>query len=93
MPEERRRPQPLALDLELDFEAASAATSDCIKDTVDYAQVTEQIVDLAAKEDFALLEAFGEKLLTMLFTEFPFSRAKLWLRKLAPPLTQMTGSV
>ena len=92
-PEERRRPQPLALDLELDFEVASAATSDCIKDTVDYAQVTEQIVELAAKEDFALLETFGEKLLTMLFTEFPFSRAKLWLRKLAPPLTQMTGSV
>jgi len=92
-PEERRRPQPLALDLELDFEAASAATSDCIKDTVDYAQVTEQIVELAAKDDFALLETFGEKLLTMLFTEFPFSRAKLWLRKLAPPLTQMTGSV
>jgi dihydroneopterin aldolase len=92
-PEERRRPQPLALDLELDFEVASAATSDCIKDTVDYAQVTEQIVELAAKEDFALLETFGEKLLTMLFTEFPFSHAKLWLRKLAPPLTQMTGSV
>ena len=92
-PEERRRPQPLALDLELDFEAASAATSDCIKDTVDYAHVTEQIVELAAKEDFALLETFGEKLLTMLFTEFPFSRAKIWLRKLAPPLTQMTGSV
>ena len=92
-PEERRRPQPLALDLELDFEAASAATSDCINDTVDYAQVTEQIVELAAKEDFALLETFGEKLLTMLCTEFPLSHAKLWLRKLAPPLTQMTGSV
>lgn len=92
-PEERRRPQPLALDLELDVETALAATSDCIRDTVDYAQVTEHIAELAAKEDFALLETFGEKLLTMLFTEFPFTRAKLWLRKLAPPLTQMMGSV
>jgi dihydroneopterin aldolase len=92
-PEERRRPQPLALDLELDFETALAASSDCIRDTVDYAHVTEHIVELAGKEDFALLETFGEKLLTMLFAEFPVSRAKLWLRKLAPPLMHATGSV
>ena len=93
IPEERRRPQPLAIDLELDLETALAASSDCITDTVDYAQVTEHIVELGAKEDFALLETFAEKLLTMLFTEFPVSRAKLWLRKLAPPLEYMIGSV
>ena len=93
IPEERRRPQPLAIDLELALETALAASSDCITDTVDYAQVTEHIVELGAKEDFALLETFAEKLLTMLFTEFPVSRAKLWLRKLAPPLEYMIGSV
>lgn len=92
-PEERRRPQPLAIDLELDCETALAASSDRIIDTVDYAQVTERIVELGAREDCALLETFSEKLLAMLFTEFPVSRAKLWLRKLAPPLAQMTGSV
>jgi dihydroneopterin aldolase len=91
--EERRRPQPLALDLELDFEMALAASSDSITNTVDYAQVTERIVEFAAKEDFALLETFAEKMLSILFTEFPFSRVKLWLRKLAPPLEYMIGSI
>jgi dihydroneopterin aldolase len=91
--EERRRPQPLAIDLELDCETALAASSDRITDTVDYAAVTERIVELGTKENCALLEAFADKLLTVLFAEFPVSRAKLWLRKLAPPLVQMTGSV
>src|SRR5207247_9625755 len=36
---------------------------------------------------------FAERLLTMLFAEFPIERAKIWLRKLAPPLEHMTGSV
>jgi len=92
-PEERRRPQPLAIDLELDCETAQAAFSDSITDTVDYAQVTERIVELGTKEECALLEAFAEKILSMLFTEFSVSRVKLWLRKLAPPLIHMTGSV
>lgn len=92
-PEERRRPQPLAIDLELDCETAAAAASDRITDTIDYAQVAERIVELGAMEESALLESFAEKILTMLFAEFPVNRAKLWLRKLAPPLTQMTGSV
>ncbi len=90
--EERRRPQPLAIDLELDY-AGPAIPSDSIRDTVDYAQVAECVVELGAKEECALLETFAEKLLTMLFAEFPVERVKIWLRKLAPPLTQMTGSV
>lgn len=92
-PEERRRPQPLAIDLELDCETTVAAASDRVTDTVDYARVTERIVELAGQEECALLEALSEKFLSMLFTEFQISRARLWLRKLAPPITQMAGSV
>ena len=92
-PEERQRPQPLAIDLELDCETASAAASGHLSDTVDYAQVVERIVDLGSKEVCALLETFGEKILTLLFTEFPISRARLWLRKLSPPISPKAGSV
>ncbi len=92
-PEERQRPQPVAIDLELDCETASAATSDHLSDTVDYAQVAERIVELGSKEACALLETLGEKILTLLFTDFPISRVRLWLRKLAPPIAQKAGSV
>ena len=47
----------------------------------------------AATQDCALLETFAERLLTLLFAEFPIDRAKIWLRKLAPPLQHKTGSV
>jgi len=91
--EERHRPQPLAVDLELECDTSLAATSDKIADTVDYAVVAKRVVELGSTQDSALLEAFADKLLTMLFAEFPVGKIKLWLRKLAPPLSQTTGSV
>jgi dihydroneopterin aldolase len=91
--EERRQPQPMAIDLELDCETRPAASSDRLRDTVDYAAVAERIVDLGARESCALLESLSEKVLTILFAEFPVSRARLWLRKLAPPLPHTAGSV
>ncbi len=92
-PAERRRPQPLAIDLELDCEGSPTETADQISKTVDYARVAEQIVELGQTQDCALLETFAEGVLAMLFTEFPVAKVSLWLRKLAPPLSQMTGSV
>jgi dihydroneopterin aldolase len=92
-PAERRRPQPLAIDLELDCDGSAAEAADQINKTVDYAYVTERIVELGETQDCALLETFAEQVLAMLFTEFPVAKVSLWLRKLAPPLSQMTGSV
>jgi dihydroneopterin aldolase len=91
--EERRRPQPLAVDLELECQTEPAATSDDIHHAVDYAQVADRVIEIGATQDCALLETFAERLLTMLFAEFPIERAKVWVRKLAPPLEQVTGSV
>ncbi len=92
-PAERRRAQPLAIDLELDCEGSTADADDQIRKTVDYAHVAERIVELGATQDCALLETFAEGVLAMLFMEFPVAKVSLWLRKLAPPLSQMTGSV
>ena len=92
-PEERGRPQPMAIDLELDYETASAASSGRLSDTIDYARVAKRVVELAGQEVCTLLETLGEKVLTMLFKEFPVSRARLWIRKLAPPMAQPAGSV
>lgn len=92
-PEERRRPQPLAVDLELDCQTEPASTSDNIQHTVDYAQVADRVIQIGTTQGCALLETLSEQLLTMLFAEFPIERAKVWLRKLAPPLEHVTGSV
>ncbi|MDH4185669.1 MAG: dihydroneopterin aldolase [Nitrospira sp.] len=91
--EERRRPQPLALDLELDCRTDLASATDDIGQAVDYAQVADRVVAIAAAEEYALLETFAERLLAMLFAEFPIDRARAWLRKLAPPLIPVSRSV
>jgi len=83
----------MAIDLELDCETVSAAASDHLIDTVDYAQVAKRVVALGGEEVCALLETLAEKVLTMLFAEFPISRARVWLRKLAPPMIEKAGSV
>ncbi|HEY6084576.1 MAG TPA: dihydroneopterin aldolase [Nitrospira sp.] len=92
-PEERRHPQPMAIDLELDCDIAAASSSDRIVDAVDYATVAERIAELGTTQESALLETFAQRVVGMLFAEFPINRARIWLRKLAPPLLQTTGSV
>jgi dihydroneopterin aldolase len=91
--EERARPQPLAVDVELDCRLATAGLSDDLARTVDYAKVVQRIVDIGTAQESQLLETLAERLLAALFDEFPISRAKLWVRKLHPPISLVTRSV
>lgn len=91
--EERARPQMLAVDLELDCQLASAGRSDDLRHTVDYAAVARRVVELGTGHEFRLLEAMAERFVTALFEEFRIDRIKLWLRKLHPPITQVTRSM
>jgi dihydroneopterin aldolase len=92
-PEERSRPQPLAIDVELDCQLDAAGRSDRLENTVDYATIARRVVEVGTEKDTHLLEAMAERLFEMLFREFPVERVKLWLRKLHPPLVYVTGSV
>lgn len=92
-PEERGRAQPLAVDVDLQCPTDPAAASDELAHTVDYAQVAQRLVAVGSAQDCALLETLAERLLSMLLAEFPVDRVRLWVRKLAPPLKLVTGSV
>ena len=92
-PEERARPQPLAVDLELDCRLEAAGLSDDLGHTIDYATVAQRVVDIGTVQESQLLETLAERLLAALFDEFPIRRIKLWLRKLHPPTPYVTRSV
>lgn len=92
-PEERVRPQPLAVDLELDCRLETAGLSDNLIHTIDYAKVAQRVVDIGTAHDSGLLETLAERILAALFDEFPVGRIKLWLRKLHPPVSFATRSV
>ena len=95
-PEERQQPQPMAVDLELAYPpgaSAQAAGADAIAQAVDYATVADRIVQLGTAQSFTLVEALAEKICAMVFAEFPVASLRLWVRKLAPPLKDVRGSV
>lgn len=91
--EERVRPQPLAIDLELDCRIDQAGRSDALVHTIDYAKIARRVVEVGTTQDSCLLETMAERFFTMLFDEFPVTRVKLWIRKLHPPMTYIAGSV
>ena len=92
-PEERARPQPLAVDLELDCRLEAAELADDLVRTIDYAKVVQRVIDIGTVQESQLLETLAERLLAVLFDEFSIGRIKLWLRKLHPPISFVTRSV
>ena len=91
--EERRKPQLIAVDLDLEAAVEPAALSDRLDETIDYARVAERVVALSATLTCQLLETLAEQLVGMLFTEFPVDRIRIWIRKLHAPLAMVAGSV
>ncbi|BBP46741.1 7,8-dihydroneopterin aldolase [Thiosulfatimonas sediminis] len=67
---EREQPQPLYFDIEMAVPIFTAAQSDAINDTVDYAQVSDFVCDWVAKSRVELLETLLENLSHELFTRF-----------------------
>lgn len=90
---ERETSQPLIVDLELECEKNSAAASDNLDETVDYAKVIQRVVELGTQTKFSLLEAFADYLSQHLLNEFSLSQLTLWIRKSDPPLRETIGSV
>lgn len=91
--EERQRSQPLLADLAFTYSAADAIPSDNIAKTVDYAQVVQRVVDVGTAHETALLERLADQIAQVLLAEFSIDRLRIWLRKAAPPLSDVTGSV
>ncbi|MBM4122110.1 MAG: dihydroneopterin aldolase [Nitrospira sp.] len=94
--EERQVPQPIAVDLALDYPPAAltaAAATDRLAEAVDYAKVAERIIEIGTQQEFSLLETLAERLIGVIMAEFPITGLTLWVRKVAPPLKYIQGSV
>ncbi|WP_296830233.1 dihydroneopterin aldolase [Thiomicrospira sp.] len=58
---EKCQAQPLLFDIELFTTIISAAQTDQLADTVDYAKVSQDIIKLAQQESFELIETLAEQ--------------------------------
>lgn len=78
---ERQLERPLVFDLELGIDTREAASSDRVRDAVDYAAVTETVTRLAKDVQPALLETLAERIARQLFEDFPIQRLRLAVDK------------
>ncbi len=92
-PDERQYPQPLLTDLELACSVEDAIHSDSLTKTVDYARVVQRVIDVGTTHENALIERLTDQIAQTLLLEFPIQQLTIWLRKAAPPLPDVSGSV
>lgn len=78
---ERRVPQTVLIDLEMEAEAARAAASDELADTLDYKAIAKRVKGFAESSRFNLIETLAQKIADLLFDEFGVRRAKVTVSK------------
>ncbi len=84
MPEEQSRPQPFEVDVRLDVDLSSAATSDHLDDTVDYAMVAEAVARTVELTSNQLLERLTDRIAAICISLPAVTSAEVTLRKLRP---------
>jgi dihydroneopterin aldolase len=86
LPEERQRPQPFEVDLELVVDTHAAGESDDLADTVDYAAVCEAVTRVVSTESYLLLERLAQRIAEVCKTDPRVHRVLVEVRKLHPPV-------
>ena len=86
LPEERTRPQPFEVDLDLELDLGTAAVSDDLADTVDYGRVVEAAAAVVAGPPHTLLESLADALAAAVMGDGRVASVTVAVRKLRPPL-------
>jgi dihydroneopterin aldolase len=93
LPEERTRPQPFEVDLELVVDLGPAGKSDDLDDTVDYAAVCEAVSRVVASEKYQLLERLAERIAEVCTSDPRVQSVVVEVRKVQPPVRAMLQHV
>lgn len=87
LPEERHRPQPLEIDLDVEAGLSVAGASDLLDDTVDYGALCDAVALVVTTGTPQLLEHLAEKIAsTVLGLDGRVGGVTVAVRKLRPPV-------
>ncbi|MFA5884535.1 MAG: dihydroneopterin aldolase [Acidimicrobiia bacterium] len=93
LPEEKTRPQPFEVDVELEVDLGAASESDDLDDTVDYGAVCEAISRVVSSERYDLIERLAARIAEVCAVDTRVVRTKVTVRKLHPPVRAMVDHV
>jgi dihydroneopterin aldolase len=86
LPEERERPQPFEVDLDVVADLARAGDTDDLDDTVDYGQLAQVVVAIVTDTRFVLLERMAQTIATAVLAADRVEAVTVTVRKLRPPV-------
>jgi len=78
---EKRNPQIISIDLEIETDVNKASETDSIKDTLDYRAVAKRMKEFAQSNQFDLIETLIEKMAQLILDEFEVQWLKLTISK------------
>jgi 7,8-dihydroneopterin aldolase/epimerase/oxygenase len=88
LPEERVRPQPIEVDLDVSADLSAAGRSDDLDDTVDYGGLAAAVERVITTERFVLLERLAQRLAEVTLADGRVTEVTVAVRKLRPPVPQ-----
>ena len=74
------------LDVELFLDLTTPCSTDQLKDTVDYARVTETVIRVFNEKHCNLIERVGEKICKELLNQFPVEKVMIKIKKPHAPI-------
>lgn len=83
---EKQTGQPFYVDITMFTDFKKSASSDDLKDTVNYAEVANCICDIIAGEPLDLIETLAETLASTVLTRFPLDAVELTVHKPQAPI-------
>jgi len=78
---ERHVKQTVVIDLEFPVDCARAASTDSVKDTVDYKSIAKRAISFVSEAQFHLVETLAHKLATTLLEEFSIEWIRMSINK------------
>jgi dihydroneopterin aldolase len=92
-PEERARPQTLAIDVEISADLERASESDLLEDTIDYDATTTAIAELVRGSDSRTLEHLAGRIVAIFDGNELVHGVTVEIAKQPPPVTETVDSI
>jgi dihydroneopterin aldolase len=90
--DERSRPQPFEVDLDIYLDTAPAGSSDDVGDTADYARAVAAAAAVVRGPSRRLLESLAAAVADAVLADRRAAAVTVVVRKLAPPVSERLGS-
>ena len=78
---EQRIKQTVLIDIEMSADISAAASSDDIKDALDYKKIAKHVKDFVENHTFNLIETLAQKIADMLINEFNVRQTTVTVNK------------